>query len=280
MCVQLVCTDAEHVRPWMIEVGDGRIQRVARGFGVPNRRPSSRTASRSVGDSSGCRYEASTGSTSWSSSSWSTVVGPTPDSTARRRLDRPDNRHPPLGAYLTRACVDRLADRHAVHQSPPRRRAARISAASTRPVPTEEGVGSDIAWRDNVLVTRRPHDHVDAVSRRAWRGHDDDIMTIRTALLCGRQLPDRPPLVRARRIALWSTVFTCFARCEGCFAAIRHGVSCGDPAPNPCVPDELSTARTAPLQPPVCVSWWAPGRDISAGSPFTRRPCPCSAGRP
>jgi hypothetical protein len=197
ICVQLVCTDAERIRPWTIEVVDGRVRRVSRGLC-----PAATTVvSHSV-------------TVGWRLLGLSVRGFHRLDELVVEQLvDGRWARHPvpPLDEGL----IDLSTPNHPsviewherVIDSPigtlyvSRRLAAgqlRIFAASTKPALAEDGVGSDIAWRD-VMGIRRPGETSDVVSRRAWRGRDAEVGSVRSALLCGRHLPERPPLVRARR---------------------------------------------------------------------------------
>jgi hypothetical protein len=58
----------------------------------------------------------------------------------------------------------------------------RMLGASTKPPPDDDGVGTDVAWRD-VMALRHPGAEADVVARRAWRGAPADVGAVQSALL-------------------------------------------------------------------------------------------------
>jgi hypothetical protein len=57
----------------------------------------------------------------------------------------------------------------------------RLLGASTKPPPPSDAVATDIAWPD-VMALRRPGTGADAVARRAWRGREAEIAAVQQAL--------------------------------------------------------------------------------------------------
>ncbi len=81
----------------------------------------------------------------------------------------------------------------------------RFVSASTKPPPSGEGVGSDVAWRD-MVAARHPASVEDVTTRRAWRGNEYEVRMIRTALLRRRHVPDPSSSRMARDQVLLDTL--------------------------------------------------------------------------
>jgi hypothetical protein len=178
--VELVCTDGERVRPWSIHLSDGFI------VGLEHRpaadAPLAIVHSVTVGwrllglsvrgshrlDELGIEQVGDTGSDRH-------PIPPLDESS----LDLSNRNHPSVIDWHERVIDSPLGTIFVSRRLAGGRLS--ICGASTRPLPSTSGVGSDIPWCD-VMAARRFVSFVDPSRRRVWRGPERDIRTIRAAL--------------------------------------------------------------------------------------------------